>query len=73
VGLYVSRDSGMTWKPYRVDCGGLWAMGTMYSVEPDLVFYVYMDLYSSAMRAQFIRLKLTPDGAEPARDMLPAG
>ena len=40
LGLYASFDSGMTWKPYRVDTAGLWAMGTMYEVEPNLVFYV---------------------------------
>ena len=54
---------------YRVDTVGLWAMGTMYEVEPDLVFYVYMDHYDSSMRAQFIRI--TADGAEPVREMLP--
>ncbi len=69
LGLYVSHDSGMTWQPYRVDTAGLWAMGTMYEVEPDLVFYIYMDLYASSMRAQFIRI--TADGAEPVREMLP--
>ncbi|MCK4322898.1 MAG: hypothetical protein KAW89_00110 [Armatimonadetes bacterium] len=52
-----------------MDTAGLWAMGTMYEVEPDLVFYIYMDLYASSMRAQFIRI--TPDGAEPVREMLP--
>ncbi|MCK4325010.1 MAG: exo-alpha-sialidase, partial [Armatimonadetes bacterium] len=69
LGLYVSHDSGMTWKPYRVDTGGLWAMGQMCEVAPDLVLYVYMDSYSSSLRAQFIRI--TPDGAEPAFEMLP--
>jgi len=70
LGLYVSHDSGMTWKPYRIDTGGLWAMGKMYEVAPDLVLYVYMDSYESSLRAQFIRV--TADGAEPAREMLPA-
>ena len=69
-GLYVSHDSGMTWKAYSIDTGGLVAMGKMFEVKPDLVFYVYGDSYESEMRAQFIRI--TPDGAEPARDMLPA-
>ena len=68
-GLYVSHDSGMTWKAYSIDTGGLTAMGKMFEVEPDVVFYAYMDSYVSDMRAQFIRI--TPDGAEPARDMLP--
>ena len=63
LGLYASFDSGMTWKPYRVDTAGLWAMGTMYEVEPNLVFYVYMDLYGSSMRAQFLRINA--DSIEP--------
>jgi len=68
LGLYVSHDSGMTWKAYRVDTAGLWAMGQMYELEPDLVLYVYMDLYASDMRAQFIRI--TPDGVEVDQKML---
>jgi len=68
-GLYVSHDSGMTWKAYSVDTGGSWAMGKMYEVEPGVVLYVYQDTYHSDMRAQFIRI--TDDGAEPVRTMLP--
>ena len=66
LGLYVSRDSGMTWQAYRVDTAGLWAMGTMYEVEPDLVLYVYMDTYEGYMRGQYIRI--TPSSIEPVRD-----
>ena len=44
-------------------------MGTMYEVEPDLVLWVYMDNWGGDARAQFIRV--TKDGLEPARDMLP--
>ncbi len=69
LGLYVSLDSGMTWQPYRVDTAGLWGMGKMCEVAPDLVLYVYMDHYESSLRGQFIRI--TADGAEPAREMLP--
>ena len=68
-GLYVSHDSGMTWQAYSIDTGGSAAMGKMYEVQPNVVLYVYGDSYESEMRAQFIRI--TPDGAEPARDMLP--
>ena len=68
-GLYISHDSGMTWKAYSIDTGGKTAMGKMFEVQPDVVLYAYMDSYHSEMRAQFIRI--TPDGAEPARDMLP--
>ncbi len=69
LGLYASYDGGMTWKTYRIDTGGLWAMGCMYEVEKDLVFYPYMDTYESDMRAQFIRI--TPDGIYPDRKVLP--
>ena len=68
LGLYASFDSGMTWRAYRVDTGGLWAMGRMYEVEPGLVFYPYMDLYGSSLRAQFIRV--SDDSVEPVRNML---
>ncbi len=64
LGLYASHDSGMTWQAYRVDTAGLWAMGTMYEVEPDLVLYVYMDTYEGYMRGQYIRV--TDSGVEPA-------
>ena len=68
-GLYVSHDSGMTWQAYSIDTGGVTAMGKMYEVQPNVVLYAYGDSYESEIRAQFIRI--TPDGAEPARDMLP--
>jgi len=48
---------------------GLWAMGRMYEVEPNLVFYGYMDHYDSSMRAQFLRI--TDHGVEPAPEALP--
>jgi len=68
LGLHVSLDDGMTWKSYRIGTD-IWAMGDMYEVEPDLVLWVYMDSWYSNLRAQFIRI--TPDGAEPVREMLP--
>ena len=55
----------MTWKAYRVDTAGLWAMGRMIEVAPNLVLYVYMDHYDSDLRAQFIHI--TEDGMEPLR------
>ena len=67
--LYASFDDGMTWKGYRVDTGGLWAMGKMFEVEPGLVFYAYMDHYASDLRAQFLRI--TEDGVETVKEMLP--
>ena len=68
LGLHVSLDDGMTWKSYRIGTD-IWAMGDMYEVEPDVVLWVYMDSWYSELRAQFIRI--TPDGAEPVREMLP--
>jgi len=68
LGLHVSLDDGMTWKSYRIGTD-IWAMGDMYEVEPDLVLWVYMDSWYSDLRAQFIRI--TPDGVEPVREMLP--
>ena len=44
-------------------------MGRMFEVEPGLVFYPYMDLYASDMRAQFLRV--TADGVEPDREAIP--
>jgi len=69
LGLYASHDGVRTRKTYRIDTGGLWAMGCMYEVEKDLVFYPYMDTYESDMRAQFLRI--TADGVYPDRKALP--
>ena len=70
LGLYVSHDSGMSWQPYRLDTV-IWAGGVMFEVEPDVVLWVYMGEYDPIpdARAQFLRV--TPDGLEPARDMMP--
>ena len=70
LGLYASHDDGMTWQAYRIDTAGLWAMGHMVEVEPDVVLYAYMDTYESFMRAQYLRV--TDDRIEPALDMLPS-
>ena len=69
LGLHVSHDNGMMWKHYRAGTD-IWAGARMYEVEPDVVLWVYMDSYGTDARAQFIRI--TPDGAEPAREMLPS-
>ena len=51
----------------------IWAGGVMLELEPDVVLWVYMGEYDPIpdARAQFFRI--TPDGMEPARDMLPSG
>ena len=59
----------MSWKHYRVDTAAE-VGGAMYEVAPDVVLWVYEGEGASRYaRAQFIRV--TPDGVEPARDMLP--
>ena len=70
LGLYVSHDSGMSWKLYRIDVF-CWAGGAMFEVEPDVVLWVYMGDYEPHVdaRAQFLRV--TADGLEPARELLP--
>ncbi len=67
--IFVSHDDGMSWQIYRM-ATSTGAMGAMYEVEPDVVLWVYQDNWNTPARGQFIRI--TPDGAEPARDMLPA-
>ena len=66
LGLHISHDGGMTWRSYRID-QTIWANGTVFEVEPDVVLYVYMT--KGRLRGQFIRI--TPDGAEPVLDKLP--
>ena len=68
LGLHCSFDGGMAWKTWQVD-RSFWAMGTMYEVEPDLILWVYMDNRAGNARGQFIRV--TKDGLEPAREMMP--
>jgi hypothetical protein len=67
--IYVSHDEGMTWKIFRLGTS-TGAMGAMVEVEPDVVLWVYGDNRDTSARGQFIRI--TADGAEPARDWLPA-
>ncbi|MEX0613340.1 MAG: sialidase family protein, partial [Pirellulales bacterium] len=65
---YISHDDGMSWQGYRIGTD-VWAMGSMIEVKPDVLLYVYMDSRGSHARAQFLRV--TADGLEPVRDMLP--
>ena len=66
-GMHVSRDGGLSWRSHRID-ETVWANGTLFEVEPDVVLYVYMT--RGRLRGQFIRL--TADGAEPVRPWLRA-
>jgi hypothetical protein len=60
-----SLDDGQTWDHGVTIDSGLWAMGSMVEVEPDLVLYVYWDTNSTLMRAQYLRV--TPNGLVPTR------
>ena len=51
-----SRDDGHTWDQGTLVDGGLWCMGAMREVEPDVVLYLYWDSFESHMRAQLIRI-----------------
>ncbi|MBC8236247.1 exo-alpha-sialidase, partial [bacterium] len=61
--IHCSLDDGMTFDQGTMIDSGLWCMGSMIEVEPDLVLYAYMDSFESLMRAQFIRITAT--GLEP--------
>ncbi len=60
-----SLDDGLTWDQGTTIDTGLWAMGSMVEVEPDLVLYVYWDTIETQMRAQYLRV--TPSGIQPYR------
>lgn len=68
LGAYVSHDDGMTWQGYRIGTD-VWGMGSMLEFKPDVLLYVYMDSRGRFARSQFLRV--TPDGLEPSREMLP--
>lgn len=59
--IQVSRDNGMTWETYRIDTEGR-AMGGMYEVAPDVVFWAYGS-GAQQLRGQLIHI--TPTGVEP--------
>jgi hypothetical protein len=61
--LHASLDDGLTWDQGTIIDSGMWAMGSMIEVVPDLVLYCYMDSFGSNMRAQFF--KVTDHGLEP--------
>ena len=70
IAVQVSHDDGMTWKCYRID-SAIWANGSMYEVAPDVVLFIYGGPDNPReMRGMFLRV--TPDGLEPAREMLPS-
>ena len=61
--LHCTRDDGHTWDAGTTIDSGLWAMGSMVEIEPDVVLYVYWDSYGGLMRAQ--RIVVTPSELVP--------
>ena len=57
--IHCSRDDGHTWDNGTQIDSGLWAMGTMCQVEPDVVLFLYNDSYERLMRAQYLRVTAT--------------
>ena len=37
----LSFDSGMSWKMWTIDGSGIWAQGTLFELEPDVVLFTY--------------------------------
>jgi hypothetical protein len=61
--VHLSFDGGLNWdQGTRVETS-LWSQGIMMEVEPDVVFYAYMDNWESSLRGQLMRV--TKHGLEP--------
>ena len=63
--IHTSPDEGMSWDEGAVIDSGIWAMGCMLEVEPDVVLYIYWDSFESQMRMQ--RFRVSDDGIHPVR------
>ena len=63
--VHCSLDDGLSWDQGTMIDSGLWAMGAMLEVEPDVVLYAYWDRYEGLARTQ--RMRVTPSGLEPVR------
>ena len=63
--LNCSLDDGLSWDQGTMIDTGLWAMGSMVEIEPDVVLYAYWDTYCTLMRAQ--RFQVGPVGLQPVR------
>lgn len=63
-GVNLSRDGGLNWDAGTRVGTDVWVQGVMHEVEPDLVFYAYMDSWEGPLRGQFLRV--TPAGLMPA-------
>ena len=60
--MHSTRDDGMTWTHDYIDTS-IWAMGTMYEIEDNLVLFVYMDSWRDKLRVQ--RVRVTDQGLMP--------
>ena len=63
--IHCSLDDGVTWDQGTMLDTGLWAMGSLVEIEPDVVLYAYWDTYKTLMRGQ--RFHIGPAGLEPQR------
>jgi len=61
--VHCSLDDGANWDAGTIIDSGLWAMGAMAEVEPDLVLYAYYDSCEGLMRTQ--RLRVGAEGLLP--------
>jgi hypothetical protein len=63
--VHCSLDDGLNWDQGTMIDSGLWAMGSMVEVEPDVVLYVYWDTYATLVRGQ--RFRVGAAGLDPVR------
>jgi hypothetical protein len=63
--VFCSLDDGFTCDQGTMIDTGLWALGPMVEVKPNVVLYVYWDSYSTPMRSQ--RFRVGASGLEPVR------
>ena len=62
--IHTSLDDSRSFDEGTMIDSGLWAMGSMLEVEPNVVLFFYFDTYQKKMRGQFFRV--TSQGIEPA-------
>ncbi len=72
IAVQASFDDGMTWRCCQIDTA-LWANGSMYEIEPDVVLFVYGGL-NEPHQLRYQVLRVTAFGLEPGpvvRGVLP--
>ena len=63
IAVQASFDDGMTWRCYQIDTA-LWANGSMYEIERDVVLFVYGGL-NEPHQLRYQVLRVTASGLEP--------